>query len=139
MCEIRTPLFFTICWGTHSILRRKRHKITLFYILELSKNHYMKGDLCFMNNNMIIPIKDVIIHEIKEYLDHLRYTFLTKKEQVCPSCGVKTIKVHDYRIQKVKHLKWFEHLTILFYKRRLYICVCGKIFASLAFVLCLQI
>ena len=55
---------------------------------------------------------------------------LAKKEQVCPSCGVKTIKVHDYRIQKVKHLKWFERLTIFFYKRRRYVCVCGKRFSQ---------
>ncbi|WP_407701959.1 transposase family protein [Viridibacillus soli] len=26
-------------------------------------------------------------------------------EQVCPSCGALTRKVHDYRIQKIKHLK----------------------------------
>ena len=85
-----------------------------------------------MNNNMIIPgLKDVIIHEIKEYVDRVAiHVSLAKKEQVCPSCGVKTIKVHDYRIQKVKHLKWFERLTIFFYKRRRYVCVCGKRFSQ---------
>ena len=25
----------------------------------------------------------------------------------------QTSKVHDYRIQKINHLKWFERLTIL--------------------------
>ncbi len=57
---------------TTQFCAEKRHKITLIYILELSKNQYMNGDLCYMNNNMIIPgLKDVIIHEIKEYLDRV--------------------------------------------------------------------
>lgn len=43
-----------------------------------------------------------------------------------PSCGELTEKVHDYRIQKVKHLKWFERLSVLFNKRRRYVCTaCG--------------
>ena len=79
---------------------------------------------------MIIPgLKDVIIHEIKEYVDRVAiHVSLAKKEQVYPSCGVKIIKVHDSRIQKVKHLKWFERLIIVFYKRRHY--VCGKRFSQ---------
>ncbi|MBD8006522.1 transposase family protein [Bacillus norwichensis] len=27
-------------------------------------------------------------------------------------------KIHDYRAQKIKHLKWFGRLTYLFYKKR---------------------
>ncbi len=71
---------------------------------------------------MIIPgLKDVINHEIKEYVDLVAiHVSIAKKEQVFPSCGVKfTIIVY----KKVKHLKWFERLTIFFYKRRRYVCV----------------
>ncbi|WP_442916960.1 transposase family protein [Lysinibacillus sp. 54212] len=44
---------------------------------------------------------------------------LPKKEHTCPSCRQKISNIHDYRIQKIKHLKWFEYLTILFNKRPL--------------------
>lgn len=47
----------------------------------------------------------------------------------CPNCGAKTRKIHDYRIQKIKHLKWFERLSYIFYKKRRYRCVdCRKRF-----------
>ncbi|MGF9641378.1 transposase family protein, partial [Salinimicrobium profundisediminis] len=48
------------------------------------------------------------------------------KSHACPHCQVSTRKVHDYRIQKIKHLKLFERQTLLFYKRRRYACLCGK-------------
>ena len=57
---------------------------------------------------------------------------MPKREHSCPSCGMKTSKVNDYRIQKIKHLKWFERLTVLFYKRRRYACVCGKRFSEIS-------
>ncbi|MER2036938.1 MAG: transposase family protein [Solibacillus sp.] len=31
---------------------------------------------------------------------------MPKREYTCPACGDKTAKVHDYRMQKIKHLKW---------------------------------
>lgn len=85
-----------------------------------------------MNINMDIPgLKGVNIDKIDQIEDRIvLYVSLPKKEQCCPSCGVKTAKVHDYRIQKVKHLKWFERLTTLFYKRRRYACACGKRFSE---------
>jgi len=45
---------------------------------------------------------------------------------------MKTSKVHDYRIQKIKHLKWFERLTVLLYKCRRYACVCRKRFSEVS-------
>ncbi len=45
---------------------KKKHKITLFYILELSRNKQQKGDLCCMNFNMNIPgLKGVDITKFK--------------------------------------------------------------------------
>jgi transposase len=49
---------------------------------------------------------------------------------VCPACGEKTMKVHDYRLQKIKHLKLFERMTQIWYKRRRYACTCGKRFSE---------
>src|SRR5690606_24651283 len=42
-----------------------------------------------------------------------------------------TRRIHDYRVQKIKHLKWFERLTYIFYRKRRYVCTaCGKRFAE---------
>jgi len=55
---------------------------------------------------------------------------LPVKSHKCPACNTFTKKVHDYRIQKIKHLKIFERHTLLFYRRRRYHCPCGKRFAE---------
>nr|BAD18176.1 transposase of IS652 [Halalkalibacterium halodurans] len=58
------------------------------------------------------------------------YVEMERKVHRCPKCQKRTKKVHDYRIQKIKHLKWFERQTQIFYKRRRYVCACGKRFAE---------
>ena len=85
-----------------------------------------------MNFNMNIPgLKDVEITKIEEVGDRIAlYVQLPKCTHQCPVCKKETSKVHDYRIQKINHLKWFERLTILFYKRRRYVCDCGKRFSE---------
>ncbi|PIC73390.1 ISL3 family transposase [Sporosarcina sp. P17b] len=87
-----------------------------------------------MNFIMNIPgLKDVLIEKIEEHGERIvLYVSLPKKLHRCPSCGARTKKVHDYRLQKIKHLKWFERLTCLFYKRRRYACACGKRFSEKA-------
>lgn len=85
-----------------------------------------------MNFNMIIPgLKGVTIHKIEEIGELTAlYVSIPKGEHQCPNCKSFTSKVHDYRVQKIKHLKWFERLTVLFYKRRCYVCKCGKRFSE---------
>lgn len=85
-----------------------------------------------MNFNMNIPgLKDVVIEKIEEIGERTAlYVSLPKTPHTCPNCSQSTIKVHDYRMQKIKHLKWFERLTVLFYKRRRYACACGKRFSE---------
>ncbi|WP_301107703.1 ISL3 family transposase [Sporosarcina sp.] len=87
-----------------------------------------------MNFTMNIPgLKDVLIEKVEEQGDRtILHISLPKKRHRCPSCGSFTEKVHDYRLQKIKHLKWFERLTCLFYKRRRYACACGKRFSEKA-------
>ncbi|HEX7065672.1 MAG TPA: ISL3 family transposase [Bacillales bacterium] len=53
-----------------------------------------------------------------------------RKVHQCPLCGKQTSKVHDYRLQKIQHLKIFERYTQLFYRKRRYACSCGKRFAE---------
>ena len=70
-----------------------------------------------MNFNMNIPgLKDVEITKIEELVDRIAiYVQLPKCAHQCPVCDRETTKVHDYRMQKIKHLKWFERLTVLFF------------------------
>ncbi len=70
----------------------------------------------------------ISIEEQKERI--VLYISLPRKEHTCHAYVQKTSKVHDYRMQKIKHLRWFERLTILFYKRRRYACTCGKRFSE---------
>lgn len=52
------------------------------------------------------------------------------KPHDCPSCGKETLRVHDYRLTKLKHTKFGERMTVLFYRKRRYACACGKRFAE---------
>lgn len=81
---------------------------------------------------MNIPgLKGVEVNKIEEVGDRIAlHVSLPLKPHQCPACGTMTKKIHDYRIQKIKHLKWFERLSVLFYKRRRYACPCGKRFAE---------
>lgn len=86
-----------------------------------------------MNFTMNIPgLKDVIITKMEQVEDRVAlHVELEVQLHQCPRCQEKTRRVHDYRIQKIKHLKWFERLTYLFYKKRRYVCgACGKKFAE---------
>jgi len=59
------------------------------------------------------------------------YVEMERKPHSCPRCGEETERIHDYRYQKIKHLKWFERMTQLWYKRRRYSCPsCGKRFSE---------
>ncbi len=75
--------------------------------------------------------KGVIIEKMEQLEERvILHVSMPKKEHTCPDCRNKTICVHDYRIQKIKHLKWFERLSTFFYKRRRYVCECGKRFSE---------
>ncbi|WP_199880607.1 ISL3 family transposase [Bacillus massiliglaciei] len=85
-----------------------------------------------MNFTMNIPgLEGVTILKVEQVEETMRvYVEMERSLQQCPDCGAPTSRVHDYRIQKVKHLKWFERKTDLFYKRRRYVCACGKRFSE---------
>lgn len=85
-----------------------------------------------MNFNTYFPgLTDVSVDKVEEMGERVvLHVSLPKRLHRCPQCHQETIKVHDYRMQKIKHLKWFERLTILFYKRRRYACACGKRFSE---------
>ncbi|MGP4078262.1 ISL3 family transposase, partial [Halobacillus sp. K22] len=53
---------------------------------------------------------------------------LPRKKHRCMDCGEWTDRIHDYRTQKIQHLKMFERTTSIFYRKRRYRCMCGKRF-----------
>lgn len=54
---------------------------------------------------------------------------LPRKLHTCPSCGQQTQKVHDYRLQKIKHLPLLHKTYDLFLRKRRYVCPhCSKRF-----------
>lgn len=81
---------------------------------------------------MNIPgLKEVVPTKIEEVGDVIRiYVEMERKVHRCPSCQNRTSSIHDYRMQKIHHLKWFERKTQIFYKRRRYACSCGKRFSE---------
>jgi transposase len=85
-----------------------------------------------MNSNIKLPgFEEVVVLSMEEVEEKLRiYVEMPVKAHVCPVCGTSTVKIHDYRIQKIKHLKLFERQTLLFYKKRRYACQCGKKFSE---------
>lgn len=85
-----------------------------------------------MHFNMILPgLEDVKVTQMEERAGVFRiYVEIPKHVHKCPQCGETTSNVHDYRIQKVQHLKLFERSTYLYYRKRRYACVCGKRFAE---------
>ncbi|WP_026909047.1 transposase family protein, partial [Paucisalibacillus globulus] len=66
-----------------------------------------------MNFTMNIPgLKDCIVTNIEERNEMvIIHIEMERVAQVCPSCGERTQRIHDYRLQKIKHLKWFERIT----------------------------
>ncbi|MCM2591973.1 transposase family protein, partial [Rossellomorea marisflavi] len=63
-----------------------------------------------MNSIIKLPgFEDVTITKMEEVEERLRIHFeLPCTVHTCPRCSCPTVKVHDYRIQKIKHLKVFE-------------------------------
>jgi len=122
---------YTICWGLETI-QKIRHVGSDFFYTGFGQPT-KKGATCQLNRNLFLPgLKDVKINkaEICEHSIHL-YVEMPVKPHRCPRCGAEVRKIHDYRIQKIQHFKWFERPTVLFYRKRRYTCqTCGKRFAE---------
>src|SRR3954463_6646592 len=86
-----------------------------------------------MHSNIILPgLEEVIILKTEvranQYMIHFEMPI---KPHSCPCCKKETQRIHDYRMTKIKHLKFGERMTTLFYRKRRYVCcICGKRFAE---------
>lgn len=77
-----------------------------------------------MYSNISIPgLEEFIITKSFEgegfYQLHVE---LERKPHQCPNCRKFTEKVHDYRLQKIQHTQAFGRNSLLFYRKRRYIC-----------------
>ncbi|WP_244513670.1 transposase family protein, partial [Oceanobacillus limi] len=64
----------------------------------------------YMQFNMKLPgLESVIVTKMEELEGNFYlHVKLPVKKHRCPACGERTSRIHDYRIQKVQHLKIFE-------------------------------
>src|SRR5690625_3232156 len=81
-----------------------------------------------MHSNISYPgLKDFIITDsfMKDGVFHLHME-VERKPHHCPSCNTLTNQIHDYRLQKIQHTNIFSRESILFYRKRRYVCGCCK-------------
>jgi len=71
---------------------------------------------------MFLPgLEEVQVTKMEQVEDRICiHVEIPISSQACPTWN-RTRKVHDYRIQKIKHLKVFDRLTIIFYRKRRYV------------------
>lgn len=79
--------------------------------------------------NKLLNIEDVIIKKVVHADTFVKIHLETKPtEHICPCCGQKTRRIHDYRSQVIKDVPFqFKHCYLALKKRR-YQCSCGKRF-----------
>ena len=79
-----------------------------------------------MHSNCIkdlLNLKDVILKSIKNLESAVEvYIELPVAEHICPSCGCKTTKIHDYYTQPITDIPIYFKPTKLIYRKRRYEC-----------------
>ncbi len=75
-----------------------------------------------------LNLEDVIITEVKNLAGQFHvYLEMPRREHICPCCGDRTDRVHDYRMQAIKDVP-LGRATFLHLRKRRYRCACGKRF-----------
>lgn len=76
-----------------------------------------------------LGFQDVEIKNIEKSKEKTVFELqLKRKECVCPVCGEKTDRIHDYRKQLIKDLPAFGKAVDILLNKRRYVCSCGKRF-----------
>ena len=79
-----------------------------------------------MHSNCIknlLNLKNVEVKNIKNLSNRVElYIQLPVSQQICPCCGSKTSKIHDYYKQSIKDIPIYFKPTFLIYNKRRYIC-----------------
>ena len=78
----------------------------------------------------LIGLEDVIVTKVERKDNQLNINLIMpRKIHRCPCCNNSTDKIHDYRIQKIKDISSFGSRTILYLRKRRYVCpACKKRF-----------
>lgn len=78
----------------------------------------------------LLGIQDNLVKNIERTENNINIYLESKaKLHICPSCHCYTKKVHDYRIQKIQHIKVGQTQSFLYLRKRRYICKhCSKKF-----------
>lgn len=81
------------------------------------------------NTNDLLQLKGVRVKNIQHF-SHVMKVFLESKPKphVCPTCGEETKRIHDYRMQVIKHFPIMCKPVELHLRKRRYVCPCGKKF-----------
>ncbi len=79
----------------------------------------------------LLNLEGVIVKKVSHSDEDVVIMLETKaKLQICPACGAKTGRIHDYRMQYVKDLPLQEKRCFLGLRKRRYVCSCGKRFSE---------
>ena len=71
----------------------------------------------------LIGLEDVIVTKVERKDNQLNINLIMpRKIHRCPCCNNSTDKIHDYRIQKIKDISSFGSRTILYLRKRRYVC-----------------
>lgn len=77
----------------------------------------------------LLGLQGVIVTDVREVCGQQCISVeLPRKKHACPSCGAKTVTIHDYRNQEVKDIPAFGKDVRLLLRKRRYRCSCGKRF-----------
>ncbi len=70
-----------------------------------------------------LDLEDVFIKKVVQ-VDSFRQIHIEThpSNQVCPCCGQKTLRIHDYRAQKIQDVPLQRKLVTLILRKRRYSC-----------------
>lgn len=82
------------------------------------------------NTAKLLGLEDVIVKNVDQNGGEIHIELeLPRKAHRCPQCGETTVKIHDYREQRVKDCSAFGKNVYLHLRKRRYVCQsCGKRF-----------
>ena len=76
-----------------------------------------------------LGLKGVLVNSYEECGEEIRIGIETEaKYPICPECGVRVKRIHDYRVQDIRDVPYRNKVVHLLLKKRRYRCECGKRF-----------
>lgn len=74
-------------------------------------------------NTNLLNLKGVSIDEVVSFDDHIDVKLHSLyKEGLCPVCGYKTSRIHDYRLQRIQHTPIGLRKVFLFLRKKRFVC-----------------